>query len=244
VAWSQLEAATPPRVAASAVHISGVGPGRIVWIGGYDDVEALARVGVLDLASGSWSEAPPLPEGRAYASAVAHEGRIFVVGGTDGRNTAPLDRVYVSEHDSTGAITGWRVAGALAGARWGGAAFVLVRDGTPYVFVTAGHVGMTLGTQVLRAPIGNDGTLGEFVESGQDMPVALAGPITYVCDFATTRLHGFDTASGALLDWLDLSSLYPEAGLSGLVYDAARDRLYVAAKGANRVLAIDAHAAL
>jgi hypothetical protein len=103
VAWSQLEAATPPRVAASAVHISGVGPGRIVWIGGYDDVEALARVGVLDLASGSWSEAPPLPEGRAYASAVAHEGRIFVVGGTDGRNTAALDRVYVSEHDSTGA---------------------------------------------------------------------------------------------------------------------------------------------
>jgi hypothetical protein len=209
VAWSQLEAATPPRVAASAVHISGVGPGRIVWIGGYDDVEALARVGVLDLASGSWSEAPPLPEGRAYASAVAHEGRIFVVGGTDGRNTAPLDRVYVSEHDSTGAITGWRVAGALAGARWGGAAFVLVRDGTPYVFVTAGHVGMTLGTQVLRAPIGDDGTLGEFVESGQDMPVALA-----------------------------------RSAVVTHVYDAARDRLYVAAKGANRVLAIDAPAAL
>jgi hypothetical protein len=32
--------------------------------------------------------------------------------------------------------------------------------------------------------------------------------------------------------------------LSGLVYDAARDRLHVAAKGANRVLAIDAPAAL
>ena len=97
----------------------------------------------------------------------------------------------------------------VAGARWGGAAFVLVRDGTPYLFVTAGHVGMTLGTQVLRAPIGDDGTLGEFVGPGRDMPVALA-----------------------------------RSAVVTHVYDAARDRLYVPAKGANRVLAIDAPAFL
>ena len=68
--------------------------------------------------------------------------------------------------------------------------------------------------------------------------IALAAGRVYVSDHANGHLYAFDL-SGHLVDYIDLSSMFPDAGLAGLAVDAA-GRLYVTLMNANQLIRLSA----
>ena len=101
--------------------------GRIYVIGGFGTTtnDAAAAVHVYDVESGSWSEAPPLPEPRGGHAAAVVDGKIHVVGGGNSVSTLDLHSVYDPASDS------WSEAAPLPRAK--GSPAAVVHDGKLWV---------------------------------------------------------------------------------------------------------------
>ena len=67
---------------------------------------------VCDPATGQWSTLPAMSVARYWATAVALNGRLYVVGGCDGNATVTT----VEEYDPT--LRRWRTLAGLPTARW------------------------------------------------------------------------------------------------------------------------------
>lgn len=69
---------------------------RIYLIGGFDTTTniPLSQVRVFDIATGRWSEAPPLPAPRGGHAAAVLDGRIHVIGGGNSRSTIADHTVF------------------------------------------------------------------------------------------------------------------------------------------------------
>ncbi len=124
-----------------------------------------------DGVNGAWSTSPvSLPQPRSHHAALVHEGRIFLFGGFD-ENLSPLDEVLRSEHDASGALTGWVVAGNLPSAPWTAA----VSQWGESVFVIGGGEGGASNEhfvdRVRRARFYENNTLQPFVDV-TPLPVA------------------------------------------------------------------------
>ena len=68
--------------------------------------------------------------------------------------------------------------------------------------------------------------------------IAIGDGKVYVSDHRSGRIYAFDLL-GNLVDYIDLSPVFPDAGLSGLAVDAA-GRLYVTMMNADQVLRLSA----
>ena len=174
VAWTPSAAPAPTlSVGAGCVMLGEGAARRVYWMGGATESGVLRTVSVYDPATDTWSVGPSLPAARGYISALTYGGHAYVIGGINASNLAVPD-VLVSTHDAAGALTGWQVATTLADAPWSSVAFVLeTRAGAPYLFVAGGASGQTVTRTVLRAAIHPDGSLGDFVDAGTDMPSAI-----------------------------------------------------------------------
>ena len=80
-------AASPPRFLDGRVHVLG---GE-----GVDPPKIFRSHDVIDLATGTWSEGPPMTRGRHGLGIGAVDGRIYVVGGGPNPDLSTTDRVDV-----------------------------------------------------------------------------------------------------------------------------------------------------
>ena len=102
--------------------------GKIYVLGGYPSNRVTVRtVQVYDTAANSWSLGAPLPIGVNHPMPVAHNNRIYVIGGQTDANTAYVDAVQ--EYDP--AANTWRMRARMPTARSAGAAVAI--DGRIYV---------------------------------------------------------------------------------------------------------------
>ena len=70
-----------------------------------------------DGSLGPWAAGPALPQPRSHHTAVVHGGHLFLIGGFTS-SQVPLGAILKSQHDPTGALTGWTVAGDIPNAPW------------------------------------------------------------------------------------------------------------------------------
>ena len=100
--------------------------GKIFAVGGYNGgSSALSSVEVFDPADGGWSPGPSLRRARADHAAAQVAGRLYVLGGGNGRDTHNSTEIF---EESAGS---WAEGPALKHPRWQSAAAVW--DGVFYV---------------------------------------------------------------------------------------------------------------
>jgi N-acetylneuraminic acid mutarotase len=105
--------------------------GKIYLIGGFDDNEGIvARVQVYDVATGTWSDGPPLPRAVHHANAVSDGTTIYVLGALSGNNFTAIGDSYAL---APATDTQWTTLTAMPPARARGAAVADVIDGKIYV---------------------------------------------------------------------------------------------------------------
>lgn len=214
---------------------------------------AVARIGA-DGRLGAWRPAPALPAPRFHHPTVHHGGWVYVVGGQGER--ASEAGVFAARLGADGRLSAWTTLAPLPRPRSHHAA--LVHDGHLYVVGgldgdPMGHMG--LYTDVLRAPIAADGTLGEWRIVSR-MPHSYATHSAFVHGSALWVLGGVEDnqrfvnhvwraafgANGALGRWEEVSPALPLARghvhetpvVNGRVYSVG-GRVVPAAQGASMV---------
>ena len=240
------EAATPlptPRAGLSVVGWGGV----VVATGGQIQTaeRRLPRIDEVWVAQldeqgriGEWRAAAPLPAPRFHHPTVAHERRVYVVGGQGAREAEA--GVFVARIEDDGSIRAWTETTPLPRARSHHAA--LVHDAHVYVF--GGLDGAPGQPQagffdVIRAPIGADGMLGAWETVGM-MPHSLATHSATVHDGAVRLLGGVADmqrilasvwrapvdAEGGIGEWTAIEPALPAARGHVHVTPVVRDRIY------------------
>src|SRR5437016_5363466 len=81
---------------------------RLYMFGGFDGSKALDRAAVYDAASNAWSVGETVPRAAWHACAVAAAGKIYLIGGRERADGAPVASVHAFDSGS-----GWSVAPAL-----------------------------------------------------------------------------------------------------------------------------------
>lgn len=162
-AWTAEPALPAPRAGGAAVMVGGTA----VFLSGQQP-EGLRKMPEVWTATArpdgtleAWRPAAPLPSPRFHHAAVVHGRDVYVVGGQGPTNTSEAT-VYVGRVED-GTVASWRVAGELPRPRSHHAAVVI--DG--WLYVIGGMdgnpaQGPALYTDVRRAPLREDGTLGEW----------------------------------------------------------------------------------
>ncbi len=148
-----------------------------------------------------WEALEPMTVMRAGAAAVVHDGRIYMIGGVDGR-------IYLRTVESArilqdGRLSSWRPRRLLPEAR--GFADAVVHGGYLYVIGGAnGRHGENLLASVVRARIQADGELGEW----ETLPQTLRLPrrCAKVCLYGD-RLLALGGYAGSLLDSVEWTLL-------------------------------------
>jgi hypothetical protein len=170
---------------------------------------------------GSWTVGPKLDATRFHHAMVANGPTLYVLGGLTGDNTdniADIERADVLEDGTVGA---WVEVPPLPGKRSHHSA--AIHDDA--IYVTGGLEGDPAGSyatlaNVLRAPIQQDGTLGEWAEVGQ-LPMSLTTHASFVHAAALYVVGGIEDdfentaavrraslgADGTLGAWEELPSL-------------------------------------
>ncbi|HYJ80294.1 MAG TPA: hypothetical protein VEW03_11855 [Longimicrobiaceae bacterium] len=195
--WTEVAQLPAPLAGASAAVVGS----RVVLTGGQvaadSGMRGLRRVAETYVASiaadgslGAWTPGPALPAPRFHHPSVHHGGWVYIPGG-QGATAADAD-VFAARVGADGAPGEWQRMRPLPRARSHHAA--LVHDGHLYVVGgldgdPAGHA--ALYTDVLRAPIAADGTLGEWRIVGR-MPHAYATHSAFVHDGALWVLGGVE----------------------------------------------------
>jgi hypothetical protein len=126
-----------------------------------------------DGRNGPWTPGATLPQARSHHTAIVHEGRLFLIGGFDAAHL-PLHEILKSEHDATGAITGWKVGGDLPNAPWTAGASLLGDS----VFIVGGGEGGPAPSpfvdRVRRARFYPNNTLQPFEDVSMPLPTPRA----------------------------------------------------------------------
>jgi hypothetical protein len=161
-AWQRMPDLPGVRGGSAAVIVDGV---AVFVAGQLKDLTKVADVFTARVkADGTleaWQPAPPLPAGRFHHAIARHGNAIYVTGGQGPSNTSEPE-VYVARVEN-GRLSEWREAGRMPRPRSHHAS--LVHDG--FLYVIAGldgnpAAGPALYTDVRRAQIRDDGTLGDW----------------------------------------------------------------------------------
>ncbi|MEZ4683940.1 MAG: hypothetical protein R2932_57995 [Caldilineaceae bacterium] len=115
--------------------------GYLYVTGGYDNRDnAAAAVLVAKVngtaALGAWQTSPSLPNLTYYHAAVFHDGRLVVLGGSNDTNV--FNAVYSAVPGPTGVTGTWAVEPSLPVPIFRFGAVAVTRNGSDYLFVTAG----------------------------------------------------------------------------------------------------------
>lgn len=252
----------PAALGGSSIAVAG---GFAVLTGGQvaadGNMRALRRVADVAVAPigadgrlGAWRAGPALPVARFHHPAVHHGGMVYVVGGQGERVSEA--GVFGARMGADGTLGAWTALTPLPRPRSHHAA--LVHDGHLYVVGgldgdPAGH--LAVYTDVLRAPIQADGTLGEWRIASR-MPHSYATHAAFVHGGALWVLGGVEDnqrfvnhvwraafgANGALGRWEEVDPGLPLARghvhetpvVGGRVYSVG-GRIIPAAQGASTV---------
>lgn len=219
-AWERAGSLPSPRAGVSLVVLDGVAvlTGGQVTTG--EGMQGLRRIPEVHTAAvdeqgrlGPWQPAAPLPAPRFHHPMVTHDGWIYVVGG-QGEVEAEAG-VFGARLDESGGISEWVELTPLPRPRSHHAALVL--EGHIYLF--GGLDGRPGGyqaafTDVIRAPINDDGTLGQWQLVSMlphsyathsavlhDGHVWILGGVEDLQRFSDVVLKGRIHATGALGPW-------------------------------------------
>ncbi|HTF56165.1 MAG TPA: hypothetical protein VK661_02770 [Planctomycetota bacterium] len=147
-------------------HASVAYNGYVYVLGGVDvgpTTSATVRMAVLnaDGTVGAWSTTTALPSPRNGHSAVVHNGFIYVIGGLDASSSYLADAI-VARVNADGTLGSWTSTTPIPSGRHshGAAAF------NDFMYVAGGSASFAAGvpqlTEVYVAPIGTNGTLGQW----------------------------------------------------------------------------------
>jgi len=120
--------------------VTGVN-GYLYVTGGYDEDKQsdnsvlVAKVDGLN-ALGDWQRPPALPALTYYHTSLIHDGRLVVLGGRNDATT--FSDVYSADIGANGLSGAWRVEKALPVALYRFGAVTVTRNGSDYLYVTAG----------------------------------------------------------------------------------------------------------
>ncbi len=133
--WRSVESANRP----VARHENGFVAldGRLYLLGGRGD----RPLQIFDPASGRWSEGAPPPQELHHLQAVAHDGRLWVIGALTGGFPDEPPVASVLSYDPVG--DRWQTGPALPAQRQRGGGGLVVHDGLFYMVggLTRGHLG-------------------------------------------------------------------------------------------------------
>lgn len=171
-----------------------------------------------DGSLGPWTPAPSIPAGRYHHTTATFGRWIYLVGGLAKSSLADTARATVGED---GTVSGWTAMTALPAPRSHHAS--LVHDGALYVFGGADVGTSDFYTDVLRAPIAEDGTLGQWSkvadlpENGGALSVIELGGFVYAFGGVKGSRAGLEVIStvrraafqpdGSLGSWEDAAKL-------------------------------------
>lgn len=218
-AFSQFYPATPlPQPLMS--HTAEVLGGRVYVAGGLTDLGT--NGGYLnsvyycasmneDGTLGAWQPAAAMPEflGLGLHASAAYNNRLYVLGGNN--MAGHLNRVYVSDVNADGTLTGWRQTTRLPQRLYAHSA--AVQGGRLYV--TGGIArGIGAAAQVYSAPVNADGTLGAWRQENP-LPAPLFGHRSLARGGRLIVLGGSSSPE------LYSAGGLPAGGVSRAVYSAA-----------------------
>ncbi|MGB3220186.1 MAG: hypothetical protein WBD79_22550, partial [Anaerolineae bacterium] len=202
-------------------------------IGGQHGVQATASVRRArinaDGSLGGWQTITPLPVALDGHAAVAHNGRIYVMGGYQEHN------VYMAPANPDGSLGAWQTVSQLPSARYAAGAVAL--NNTLYVL---GGFDANPLPGVWRAAIGTDGVLGAWVQD-RTLPTPLyrlnavaANNAIYVIGGRPTTAtvsrkiyRAVRSSGGGLENWVEMGSdILPEARADAISL-AAQGKLFV-----------------
>jgi hypothetical protein len=165
-AWESLAALPGPR----AGHGVATWGRRVFLAAGRTGTQFLTSVIAADVAEdgtlSDWVEMEPLVEGRFHSAMVEAKDHLYVTGGLAWDTQAATDTVQVAPILEDGTLGAW-TSSTLPSPRSHHASFVY----EDYLYVAGGLEGAPAGINqtlgdVLRAPIADDGTLGEWEPAG------------------------------------------------------------------------------
>ena len=169
VSWSNVQALPVPLY----LHAATASDGYVYVIGGYDDVyyhREVWRAQVLaDGSLTSWQRDRDYPYEITLHSAVAHGGRLYVMGGVALINNQPvaLNKVLYANIGAGGTLGPWQEVTSLPRSLYRTA--VAATGATLYV--SGGYDGSAVRREVLAATINADGTLGAWQASNMPAPL-------------------------------------------------------------------------
>ena len=208
---------------------------------------------VPDGTLGPWRAATPLPTPRFHHASVSIHGMVYVLGGLE--ENVSVASVVGAPVGADGAPGAWRELTALPRPRSHHAAFV--HDGA--LWVVAGLDGNPAGqntplADVLRAPIGADGSLGAWTEVSRldsalavfaavvhDGYVYVLGGVENNARFVNTVQRAPLLAGGRLGAWERLASGLPTARAHVHQTPVYRGRIYSAGGSASRQVTTAVH---
>jgi hypothetical protein len=221
-AWAS-GTALPAQMAGHAIATVGQ---SVVITGGFRAGPSLSKkseIAVIqpDGSLGPWTEGPLMSLTRFHHAMVSHQGSVYVVGGLTGNNTDNTPVVERAIVGGDGQLGAWSLVTPLPDRRSHHG--LAVHEGA--LFVTAGLRGDPAGvhedlTDVLRAPVLEDGSLGEWATVGS-LPVPLGthasfAHLGYLCVVGGVENNASNTdhvrraaigADGMLGGWEDVLPL-------------------------------------
>jgi hypothetical protein len=222
-------------------HAAVVFGGRLYVLGGWNGTSNFASVERATINSdgtlGSWATTTSFSTARRGHTAVAHDSRMYVAGGTNGTTT--YNTVQHAVINSTGTIGSWTTTTSMPEARRDHA---MVAYGE-YMYIFGGSTtaaGNFIDT-VAYAPFNSDGTLGTWV-NGPSLPavrgehgIAIAKGNVYITGGVASGTTGTNTVyyaalnpSGGVAEWSASQVNLPTArrshasvGYDGYIYSIA-----------------------
>jgi N-acetylneuraminic acid mutarotase len=144
--------------------------GQRVWVvGGFDGLSTRGAVQVHDLATGTWSDRPALPQPRTGATAAVVNGALYVFGGADAEGRA-LDRA-----DKLSIAGGaWDAMTPMPSPRYGAQAVVI--NGRVHVMGGRTQGGAVVTTHAIYDPIANTWSPGRALPRPRHAFAAVVAP--------------------------------------------------------------------
>lgn len=232
--WESLDGLPSPR----AGHGVATWGERVFLVAGRTASAFLPSVIGADVTSdgtlSAWSELTPIPAGRFHLAAVQTHDHLYVTGGLAMDTQAATDTVFVAPILDGGELGEWTTS-TLPSPRSHHASFVF----GDHLYVAGGLAGQpaafnTLLGDVLRAPIGEDGSLGAWEHAG-DLPAPRATHAAMVrgsCVYFVGGLENVTRKADCVATPIDeLGMLEPGTPLASLMPDARSHTHQVVAAG-------------
>lgn len=179
---------------------------------------------------GAWAATTSFPINFACGAAIVTKGYVYIFGGQstmafypDTNGETVLNSAYMAKINEDGTIGTWTKTTNLPFANSRGF-FVVVKN---FVYMLGGYNGTAERSNVQRAPINSDGTIGSWssssslpaVVSTETGTISVTKTYVHVCR-ATVRYSAVINADGTLGAWSTYNSGVMGPGLSGYAYAA------------------------